>query len=620
MTLAGVDLPSALPRLSAVPSLSTLTSLFDDCLAARDALHDIWLPPAALQSGSTAAPLRKEALESKSQHGTSQVCQGVQAQEVEETRRCIEVHSDHSSEVRNVPLLNSVHRHKGVSNCSTCTNAARPATWAANAQSWSGLKAAQTELCRVDVSSLPHPNKLDNTPCDGSRGEAVRIVRWMVKRVLRAAGELVAHEAGVYSRDLFWCCKLAEASLPGILNRLHTDSCPAMRQHVSCAVNNAILRHPAGYDTARFDSAEKAAQVEADAVPSTYSSKENVTPEQQLCAGLWNLLELYVAAPELEQDALLATGERAVRMAAALDAVSFAYLSATPRHLFCWTGQPAEDSNRKMGVTVLGSIRSHPTRASAMTSSMHAAIASLKGAVQAALWGTIAHQNINFSRQSSTLQPCSRQDAADLRLSVPGRMHALSSLLALQPLQSVLGAVGQPLAETYLNLCHNLDAAAVYTVAVASAMRQRLQVGLVAATPRQHIIPVTGRVTEFNWGNPNERVAVVAHLRTLAASPVAMARAPPIVVRGGAAVWPAVRSWTVDELVLRAGRCMGQVRVAPGPVFPFTQPKYAQAVKALGCAACMPSVLHRVCYCMPGCSASYLKERVFERNDLLGVC
>eukprot|EP00873_Tetraselmis_striata_P029869 jgi/Tetstr1/450133/TSEL_037175.t1 len=50
----------------------------------------------------------------------------------------------------------------------------------------------------------------------GGGGNAVRAARWALKAVLRAAFEVVAEEAGVHTRDLYWCCALACQGLPAL--------------------------------------------------------------------------------------------------------------------------------------------------------------------------------------------------------------------------------------------------------------------------------------------------------------------------------------------------------------------------------------------------------------------
>jgi hypothetical protein len=46
------------------------------------------------------------------------------------------------------------------------------------------------------------------------------VARWCLKRLLRAAFELVQQQAGVYTRDLYWCCQFAGQQLPQLQQQL----------------------------------------------------------------------------------------------------------------------------------------------------------------------------------------------------------------------------------------------------------------------------------------------------------------------------------------------------------------------------------------------------------------
>lgn len=60
----------------------------------------------------------------------------------------------------------------------------------------------------------------------------LRAVRWAIKRLMRAAFELVMVRAGTYTRDLYWCCSEVEKNLPEVLAELHACAPRGLRVHL----------------------------------------------------------------------------------------------------------------------------------------------------------------------------------------------------------------------------------------------------------------------------------------------------------------------------------------------------------------------------------------------------
>jgi hypothetical protein len=151
----------------------------------------------------------------------------------------------------------------------------------------------------------------------GDLPQARRVARWAVKRAVRGAGELVATGARAHSRDLYWCCKLAEEHLEGVLAGLAAQHPHAMSEHVAASISAAVRA---------FDGADNS----DDAATRAAGAHTWHSHAASFSHGLWQLLEAYVAAPELSVGALVDTVHRATALAAALDAAALAKMSTAP--------------------------------------------------------------------------------------------------------------------------------------------------------------------------------------------------------------------------------------------------------------------------------------------------
>lgn len=61
----------------------------------------------------------------------------------------------------------------------------------------------------------------------------LRAVRWAIKRLIRAAFELVMQHAGTHTRDLYWCCSEVERTLPDVLEAAHACAPCGVRAHMA---------------------------------------------------------------------------------------------------------------------------------------------------------------------------------------------------------------------------------------------------------------------------------------------------------------------------------------------------------------------------------------------------
>ena len=427
VTLAGADLPAALPRRCAVPPAAALCGVLDDCEAAARAMARGAAPHAAQPLG------------------------------------CADVFS-----------------------------------------------ASQ----QAEATTPAAPRAARDTA--HAHAQVVRAVRWAAKRVIRAAGEAVLRECNTYTRDLFWCCQLADEHLDSALSSVLSQHGQAMRGHVLC-----MMRQNGAGTAQDLAAAQRADELHVAA--------------RLLIEQLWAALDLYVQADGLQAAALHSGMRRMLLLAEALDAVALATMTAVPAGLF------------------------------------NAADGGSQAAAQNAALTTCAVTSRHVEGSVALGAPVNRKSSKRARS-------------GLEVAHSWLSRLRQ--------ICSN---AATAAAAAALAADFRLGSRLVVAVAPHHGNPLTAGVTEFDFQSAAGRAAAEAHFATLHRSPLAMAAAGPVVFRGGAAAWRACGRWTVQAIVRRAGGCRCRVRIAPGPEFPFVQPRHAEALATVaGSAAAAPSAVCEV--------------------------
>lgn len=157
------------------------------------------------------------------------------------------------------------------------------------------------------------------------------IVRWAIKRVIRAAGELVRVEAACFTRDLFWCCRLTEQHMGAVLARIvaeHGDSMAAWLQRTAANLvpQEAADSNSGGFlEHMRRSFGSPAPQASPPAAPPLPLAAE------ALAAELWELLAVYVAADRVAPRGLHQAIARTQRAADTLDAIALAFMTAVPR-------------------------------------------------------------------------------------------------------------------------------------------------------------------------------------------------------------------------------------------------------------------------------------------------
>lgn len=137
-----------------------------------------------------------------------------------------------------------------------------------------------------------------------------RVARWVIKRCIRAAFELVQAEAHCYTRDLYWCCNAVQQHLPDTLSTLQQQHPPA----VTTAVKKALA------------SLDKY-------VPKHHTSNDDCSHKQdsrKLAGALWFLLEQYVSMHELSSKDVMRSTRAALRVVTVLDVLALACMTTVP--------------------------------------------------------------------------------------------------------------------------------------------------------------------------------------------------------------------------------------------------------------------------------------------------
>lgn len=145
-----------------------------------------------------------------------------------------------------------------------------------------------------------------------------RVVRWVIKRCIRAAFEVVQADAQCYTRDLYWCCKTVQQHLPKTVTTLKHQHSPAMWAAVQVSLMS-------------LDSS------------TTHTSPQPVAPIHQhdeegdvqdvslwLAAKLWYLLDCYMAMDELHEQDVVSAIRAALRTVAVLDVLALARMTTVP--------------------------------------------------------------------------------------------------------------------------------------------------------------------------------------------------------------------------------------------------------------------------------------------------
>lgn len=140
-----------------------------------------------------------------------------------------------------------------------------------------------------------------------------RVARWVIKRCIRAAFELVQTEARCYTRDLYWCCEAVQQHLPRALSKVQRQHAPAVTTAIHSSLSSldeilppAASIHDLDKDCGHHDSSWK------------------------LTGVLWHLLEQYVAMEELPSQDVIGSTRSALRVVAVLDLLALAYMTTAP--------------------------------------------------------------------------------------------------------------------------------------------------------------------------------------------------------------------------------------------------------------------------------------------------
>jgi hypothetical protein len=359
----------------------------------------------------------------------------------------------------------------------------------------------------------------------------IRIIRWALKRCLRAAFELVQVEAGLHTRDLYWCCKAVEEHIGTTLLRISEQHGPEMGEHIDrvlkrfekraleCWVGGDLvgMNGDMAFDPGAGERARTAQLGKA----------EGVVQE------LWALLEVYVRCSELTAREMSDAMTRAVEMARALDNLALALMTTVPSW---WRPQ-----------------------ASRCTST----------------------ESDEIKRIFSILP---------LRLGFRARFGVRTWPLMDRGWPSGLQEWSHTVMKPAVALL-------LHSYAAHLARRGLLQASIRDCELPSFCLPITERVRELQWTNAQDHEAALKLLECLTDDPVAAACCEPVVLRGAANEWAAVREWSVDRLVLRGGLMQGSARIAPGPEFPFVMPAHAAALSEIAGEAAAPSAVRDVRSC-----------------------
>ena len=164
----------------------------------------------------------------------------------------------------------------------------------------------------------------------GREGELVRIARWAIKRVVRAAGEFVSTSAQAHSRDLYWCCTLAECHLADALQAVQAQQHPQMMQHVRAQLARAV-QSTHWHGAAGSKVGTLIAQGAEHSAVATSASNGWQSIAAAFAQELWRLLDVYVNAQQLPGSVCLEAVRRSHSMASALDTAALALLTAVPQ-------------------------------------------------------------------------------------------------------------------------------------------------------------------------------------------------------------------------------------------------------------------------------------------------
>lgn len=140
-----------------------------------------------------------------------------------------------------------------------------------------------------------------------------RVARWVIKRCIRAAFELVQTEAQCYTRDLYWCCEAVQQHLPRALSKMQQQHAPA--------VTSAIQKSLSSLDGI-VPSITLIRKVDKDSGHHDGSWK--------LAGAMWHLLDRYVAMEELPRQDVVGSTRAALRVVAVLDLLALAYMTTVP--------------------------------------------------------------------------------------------------------------------------------------------------------------------------------------------------------------------------------------------------------------------------------------------------
>jgi len=385
--------------------------------------------------------------------------------------------------------------------------------------------------------------------------------------------------AGVYTRDLFWCCHEAKQHLPQLqqqlswgpaLQPLQQQQLQELQQYWQQQLDS-VLQHYIDLQATLMQLQDQQHQSQHMLQGNTAATEGAQQRLQQLVQGGWQLADSLL--PKLEALFLKVM------------------LVEEPGWLTHHLGHP-----------IPASVHPNSTSGSGDDSSFVAASSGGSSAA-AATGGSPATDSL---RSVSQLQQLQQQEA-------PVQSPWLFAGKALQALQGLLtpaasaAAAAGAIKPSFTAAPGNAACTAV-TGTYATHVQQ-----LIGAVPPAVKVPVVGQVTAFDWHEQaGAAAAAVRDIILQQSSPVATARSlkpqqtpaagatgaavadyellgswlQPVVLRGAAAAWPCVsQPWCLDWLGQQQN-FMGKVRVAPSLQFPFVEPQLLDVLLKLRGESC----------------------------------
>eukprot|EP00892_Ulva_mutabilis_P002425 jgi/Ulvmu1/12183/UM085_0047.1 len=177
-----------------------------------------------------------------------------------------------------------------------------------------GMMARLRALKRSAVNAVGGKHNRSVTHIQPSK----RVTRWVIKRCIRAAFELVQREAHCYTRDLYLCCEVVQQHLPQTLASIKRRQSPAMVAAVQRAMSLMNSSSSPASEQPLLDTCHND------------DGHAHVSSSQGLAAELWCLLEKYVSIDELSKQGLVEVTRSAIRVASVLDQLALAYMTTMP--------------------------------------------------------------------------------------------------------------------------------------------------------------------------------------------------------------------------------------------------------------------------------------------------